>query len=57
MDGERKECPIVPDNAIRYHYGPDEDDYLLMAGSHDSICIFPESKYNHLRYYDADEGR
>ncbi len=56
MDGERKECPIEPDNAIRYHYGEGEDDYLLIAPSHDSIVIFPDSKYNHLRFYDADEG-
>lgn len=55
MDGERKECPIVPDNAVRYFYGEDEDDYLLIAPSHDSINIFPDSKYNHLRYYDGDE--
>jgi len=57
MDGERKECPIEPDNAVRYFYGEDEDDYLLIAPSHDSINIFPDSKYNHLRYYDADEGQ
>lgn len=57
MDGERKECPIEPDKAIRFRYGDDEDDYLLIAPSHDSIVVFPDSKYNHVRYYDADEGQ
>jgi hypothetical protein len=57
MDGERRECPIEPDTAVRYFYGEDEDDYLLIAPSHDSINIFPDSRYNHLRYYDADEGQ
>lgn len=49
------ECPITPDNAVRYHYGEGEDEYLLIAPSHDSIQMFPDSRYNHLRYYDADD--
>lgn len=48
-------CPIEPDKAIRYVFGPDEDDYLLIAPSHDSIVMFPDPKYNHLRYFDAEE--
>ncbi len=52
---DHEKCPIEPDTAIRYVFGPDEDDYLLIAASHDSIQLFPDSKYNHLRYYDADE--
>lgn len=55
MDGDRKECPITPDNVIRVRFGDDEDDCLLIAPSHDSIQVFPESKYNHLRYYDPNE--
>ena len=57
MDGERKECPIEPDKAIRYLYGEGEDDFLLIAPSHDSIQMFPDSRYNHVRYFDATEGQ
>ena len=53
---EHEKCPIEPDEALRFTYGPEEDDYLLIAASHDSIIMFPDSKYNHLRYYDYEEG-
>jgi hypothetical protein len=52
---DHEKCPIEPDKAIRYVFGPDEDDYLLIAPSHDSIVMFPDPKYNHLRYFDAEE--
>lgn len=55
-DGEHKECPIVPDQAIRLNYGEGEDEHLLVAAHADSIQIFPDSKYNYLRYWDSDEG-
>lgn len=55
MDGEHRECPIVPNNVIRVRFGENDEDCLLIAPSHDSIQIFPDSKYNHLRYYDSDE--
>lgn len=54
---DHEKCPIEPDTAIRYVFGPDEDDYLLIAPSHDSIVVFPDSRYNHVRYYDAEEGQ
>lgn len=53
---DHEKCPIEPDKAIRYVFGPDEDDYLLIAPSHDSIVMFPDPKYNHVRYFDMDEG-
>ena len=56
MDGERKECPIIPDMAIHVKYGDDEDNYLLVAPSHDTIQLFPDSRYNHLKYFDPAEG-
>jgi len=55
-DGEHKDCPIVPDQCIRLNYGDGEDEHLLVAAHADSIQIFPDSKYNYLRYWDSDEG-
>lgn len=51
-DGDHKECPIIPNNAIRLNYGEDEDDNLMVAASHDSIQMFPDPRYTHLRYWD-----
>lgn len=56
MDGEHRECPIVPDQAIRLNYGTEEE-YLLVAPSHDVIVMFPDPKYNHLRYWSPEERR
>lgn len=53
MDGERKECPIEPDKIVRINIGGDE---LIVAPSHDSIQLFPDSRYSYLRYFDTPEG-
>lgn len=53
-DGEHKECPIIPNNVIRLTYGEGPDDVLHVAPTHDTVQMFPEPKYNYLRYYDVD---
>jgi hypothetical protein len=53
-DGEHKDCPIVPDQCIRLNYGDGEDEHLLVAAHADSVQIFPDSRYNYLRYWDND---
>lgn len=50
---EKKECPIVPDQAITFNFGEDGEGFMV-AASHDSIQMFPDPKYTHLRYYDAE---
>ena len=52
MDGDRRECPIVPNFTIRLRFGEAEDEVLYVAPSHDNIQVFPDSRYNYLRYYD-----
>lgn len=54
-DGEHIECPIVPVETIKLRYGEDEDDVLHVAPTHDTIQMFPDPKYNYLRYYDAPD--
>lgn len=54
MDGERKECPIVPDKIVRLNIAGTE---LIIAPSHDSIQLFPDSRYSYLRYFDTPEGQ
>lgn len=53
-DGEHKECPVVPNNIIRLRYGEGEDEALHVAATHDSVQMFPDPRYNYLRYYDTD---
>lgn len=55
MDGEHYPCPIVQNRAIKVNL--DDDDYLLVTASHDSIQMFANPDYTHLRYYDADDGK
>jgi hypothetical protein len=54
MDGERKECPIEPDKIVKLNIAGTE---LIIAPSHDSIQLFPDSRYSYLRYYDTPEGQ
>lgn len=54
-DGEHKPCPIVPSDVIRLRYGEDDDDVLHVAATHDSVQMFPDPRYNYLRYYDVDD--
>jgi hypothetical protein len=53
MDGKRRECPIVPDQAITFSFGEEDEQSFMVAASHDSIQMFPDPKYTHLRYFDA----
>lgn len=53
MDGERKECPIEPDKIVKVNIGGME---LIVAPSHDSIQLFPDSRFSYLRYFDTPEG-
>lgn len=53
MDGERKECPIEADKIVKLNIGAEE---LIIAPSHDSIQLFPDSRYSYLRYFDTPEG-
>jgi len=53
MNGE---CPIVPSGLIKLTYGDEKDDYLLISASHDSVQMFSDETYNHLRYYDGSTG-
>ena len=55
-DGEHKDCPIIPNQMVRIPYGEDDEEALLVAPSHDSVQIFPDSRYNHLRYFNHEEG-
>lgn len=55
MDGDHFECPITPDNVIRVNLN--DYDELVVAASHDSIQMFPDHKYNYLRYWDPQEGK
>lgn len=55
MDGDHKECPIVPDEGIKLVI--DDENYLVVTASHDTIQVFPDSRFNHLRYYDADSRK
>lgn len=54
MDGERKECPIVPDKIVKLNIAGTE---LIIAPSHDSIQLFPDSRLSYLRYFDTSEGQ
>lgn len=54
-DGERRECPVVSNESIKLRYGEGEDDMLFVAATHDSVQMFPDPKYNYLRYFDAPE--
>lgn len=56
MDGKRKDCPIVPAESIRVNLNEDEEDYIIVSATHDTIQSFSENKYDYLRYYDADTG-
>lgn len=47
-------CPIVPNEAIRFSFGEEQD--FIVAASHDSVQMFPDPKYTHLRYFDGQEG-
>lgn len=49
-----EDCPIVPSEAIRFSFGDEQE--FLVAASHDSIQVFPDPKYTHLRYFDSQEG-
>lgn len=49
---ERKECPIVPTEAINLRYGEGEEDYLAVSATHDSIQMFPDPRYTYLRYWN-----
>ena len=51
-DGERRECPIVPTEAINLRYGEGEEDYLAVSATHDSIQMFPDPRYTYLRYWN-----
>lgn len=53
MDGKKRECPIVPDQAITFSFGEEDEQSFMVAASHDSIQMFPDPKYTHLRYFDA----
>lgn len=53
MDGEHRDCPIVPDETIRLNLS--NNDYLLIAAHADSIQMFPDPDLTHLRYYDNDD--
>lgn len=54
-DGEHKDCPVVPNDVIRLRYGETDDDVLHVAATHDSVQMFPDPRYNYLRYYDVDD--
>lgn len=56
MDGEKKDCPVVEANIIRLRYGEEDDEELVVSPTHDTIQIFPEPKYNYLRYFNPSEG-
>lgn len=49
MNGE---CPIVPDQGITFSVG--ENQQFMVAASHDSVQMFPDPRYTHLRYFDAE---
>lgn len=50
MDDKEK-CPIIPTFSIKVLI--DDENYLLVSPTHDTIQVFPEMEYNYLRYYDA----
>lgn len=52
-----EDCPITPDECIRLELDEDGEDYLLIAASADSIQRFTNPQYNHLRYWDTNEGK
>lgn len=54
MDGEHYPCPIVENKAARVSLADDE--YLVITASHDSIQMFPDPRFTHLRYYDGDDN-
>lgn len=54
MDGEHLPCPIVENKACRVNLSDDE--FLLVTASHDSIQMFANPDYTHLRYYDPNDG-
>lgn len=51
MDGEHYFCPIIEDRAVRVDLS--DDVHLIVSACSDSIQMFPDSRYTHLRYYDA----
>lgn len=48
-DGERRECPIVENKCIELSFGLG---HVLVSASCDSIQMFPEPAYTHLRLFD-----
>lgn len=52
-----KEFPIIPNEVLKLTFGDEEDEYLLVCASHDSIQAFGDSQYDHLRYYEPEEGQ
>lgn len=54
-DGEHRECPIV--ETVGFRLQIDEEDFLIVSASHDTVEVFPDSRFNHLRYYDANDRR
>lgn len=49
-------CPIVPNEAIRFNFGESEEESFIVAASHDSVQMFSDPRYTHLRYFDGQEG-
>lgn len=54
MDGEHYPCPVVENKAARVNLA--DNDYLLVTASHDSVQMFPDPRFTHLRYYDGDDN-
>src|SRR5690606_16770318 len=52
MDGQRRECPIIPNEVVPVQFG---DEVLQYGGWVDSVHMFPEARLSHAKYY-AETG-
>lgn len=46
----------MPTEAVRVNLDPDdEDNYLIVCATHDSVMLFPDPEFDYLRYYDSQD--
>lgn len=53
MGGDKNQCPIVENQCLQLRFGTGE---VLVSASCDTIQMFPDPQYTHLRLYDQIRG-